>query len=126
MELTALDIRHFELHFRYGISKTDLAGGYDAVKAQVEKDFPGHTFEEMLGEANRAFEKRKADAKPAKAKDNTMAAKELKKKLTGANRVVIAKKNKRGEYIFYPQVIDVMQVDIPILGGDCTAIVYED
>ena len=55
-----------------------------------------------------------------------MDAKELKKKLTGATRVVIAKKKKSGGYIFYPQVIDVMQVDIPILGGDCTAIVFED
>lgn len=55
-----MEIRRFELYFRYGISKSNLVGGYDAVKAQVEKDFPGHTFEEMLEQANRAYEKHKS------------------------------------------------------------------
>lgn len=41
-------------------------------------------------------------------------------------KVVVAKKKKRGGYSIYPCVTEANLVSIPLLGGDCLAIVFED
>ena len=54
-----------------------------------------------------------------------MDAQELKKKLGKEKvKIVVAKKKKRG-YTVYPQVVDVVETNIPLLGGNCLAIVFE-
>lgn len=56
-----------------------------------------------------------------------MNASELKKLLKSKDvNIVVAKQKKRGGYTVYPQVIDVVETDIPLLGGKCYAIVFED
>lgn len=56
-----------------------------------------------------------------------MNASELKKLLKSKDvNIVVAKKKKRGGYTVYPQVTDVVEADIPLLGGKCYAIVFED
>lgn len=54
-----------------------------------------------------------------------MNASELKKKLKETDvKIVVAKKKKRG-YTIYPQVVDVVETNIPLLGGKCYAVVFE-
>lgn len=55
-----------------------------------------------------------------------MDVKELKKKLGSDAKIVVAKQKKRGGYTVYPQVVDVVETNIPLLGGKCYAIVYQD
>ena len=55
-----------------------------------------------------------------------MDASELKEKLKVEAKIVVAKKKKRGGYTVYPQVVDVVETNIPLIGGKCYAIVYED
>lgn len=56
-----------------------------------------------------------------------MNASELKKHIKEKDvKIVIAKKKKRGGYTVYPQVTDVVETNIPLLGGKCYAIVFEE
>ena len=48
------------------------------------------------------------------------------KAIEGITKVVVAKKKKRGGYSIYPCVTEATLVNIPLLGGDCMALVYED
>ena len=48
------------------------------------------------------------------------------KAIEGITKVVVAKKKKRGGYDIYPCVTEATLVNIPLLGGDCMALVYED
>ena len=42
-----------------------------------------------------------------------------------SNKIVIAKKKKRGGYTLFPQVVEVVHTVVPII-GTCDVIVYED
>lgn len=42
-----------------------------------------------------------------------------------SNKIVIAKKKKRGGYTLFPQVVEVVHTVVPIIGA-CDVIVYED
>lgn len=54
-----------------------------------------------------------------------MNASELKKKLKEKDvKIIVAKKKKSG-YTVFPQVVDVVETEIPLLGGKCYAIVFE-
>jgi len=48
------------------------------------------------------------------------------KAIESITKVVVAKKKKRGGYNIYPCVTEANLVNIPLLGGDCMAIVFED
>jgi hypothetical protein len=48
------------------------------------------------------------------------------KAIESITKVVVAKKKKRGGYGIYPCVTEAKLVNIPLLGGDCMAIVFED
>lgn len=40
-------------------------------------------------------------------------------------KLVVAKQKKRGGYTVYPQVVDVVEASVPMV-GDCLVVVYED
>ena len=48
------------------------------------------------------------------------------KAIESITKVVVAKKKKRGGYSIYPCVLEANLVNIPLLGGDCMSIVFED
>lgn len=47
------------------------------------------------------------------------------KAVVGKATVVAAKKKKRGGYTIYPQVVDVVHTNLPVI-GECYAVVFED
>lgn len=55
-----------------------------------------------------------------------MDAKELKDKIdSNEAKIVVAKKKKRGGYTVYPQVIDIVETNVPFI-GPAYAVVFED
>ena len=55
-----------------------------------------------------------------------MTVNELKEKaVIEKAKVVVAKKKKRGGYTIYPQVVDVVHTNLPVI-GECYAVVFED
>ena len=55
-----------------------------------------------------------------------MTVNELKEKAAIEKaKVVVAKKKKRGGYTIYPQVVDVVHTNLPVI-GECYAVVFED
>lgn len=40
-------------------------------------------------------------------------------------KLIVAKQKKRGGYTVYPQVVDVVEASVPMV-GDCLVVVYED
>ena len=59
MDIPAKDIRRFELYWRFGISALLFKSGYEGTKTEVEQNFPGHTFEEMIEIARQEWRPKK-------------------------------------------------------------------
>ena len=55
-----------------------------------------------------------------------MTVNELKEKTAIEKAKVVVAKKKKGEgYVIYPQIVDVVHTNLPII-GECYAVVFED